>query len=107
VTPQVKSAPALTAANVSPPETATGVVLFVVVLFPSSPLKFCPQQYAAPLGVSPQVCSAPALTAANVSPPETATGIAVAPLVVVLFPSWPTELIPQQYAAPLGVTPQV
>src|SRR5207249_8518781 len=97
--------PTLTAASVSPPETATGVALLVVVPFPSSPLPLYPQQYAVPLVVTPQALMKPALTAANVSPPETATG--VQPLVVVAFPRTPEPLSPQQYAAPLGVTPQV
>jgi hypothetical protein len=37
VTPQVCSPPALTDANVSPPDTATGVALFVVVPVPNWP----------------------------------------------------------------------
>jgi hypothetical protein len=40
-----------------------------------------------------------------VSPPETAIGVRL--YVVVPFPSWPEPLYAQQYAAPLGVTPQV
>src|SRR6266550_3316636 len=97
--------PAPTAANVSPPDTATGVRLLIVVPFPSSPEPLSPQQYAAPLGVTPQVSQRTPLTAANVSPPDTATGAGL--LVVVPFPSSPEPLSPQQYAAPLGVTPQV
>ena len=71
----------------SPPETATGVALLVVVPFPSSPAPLNPQQYAAPLVVTPQVCSYPALTAANVSPPDTATAASL--FVVVPFPISP------------------
>jgi hypothetical protein len=47
--------PALTEAKASPPETATGVLLPILLPFPSSPLGFTPQQYAAPLAVTAQV----------------------------------------------------
>jgi hypothetical protein len=46
---------ALTAAKLSPPETATGLVRVVVVPSPSSPAPLPPQQYAAPADVTPQV----------------------------------------------------
>src|SRR5881628_13243 len=68
VTPQGEEAPlGSTAANVSPPDTATGVVLLIWVPLPSWPPPLAPQQYAAPAGVTPQVTPPPALTAANVS----------------------------------------
>src|SRR5437870_10253241 len=68
VTPQEEEPhPGSTAANVSPPDTATGVVLLIWVPLPSWPPPLAPQQYAAPAGVTPQVTPPPALTAANVS----------------------------------------
>src|SRR5437773_1974641 len=68
VTPQGEEAPlGSTAANVSPPDTATGVVLLIWVPLPSWPPPLAPQQYAAPSGVTPQVTPPPARTAANVS----------------------------------------
>ena len=56
VTPQVcePMCPVLTATNVSPPDTGTGVELLTVVPFPSSPEALSPQQYAAPVRVVPQ-----------------------------------------------------
>src|SRR2546422_309741 len=88
VTPQAPRPLELTDANVSPPDTATGVRLLVVVPVPSWPKALSPQQYATPFGVTPQVeYFSPALTAANVSPPDTATGVAL--LVVVPLPSSP------------------
>ena len=90
----------------SPPDTATGTPLFVVVLFPSSPWALYPQQYAAPLVVTPQVSESLVLTAVNVSPPETATGVRRS-VPYVPSPSSPTVLFPQHYAAPLDVTPHV
>jgi hypothetical protein len=55
--------------------------------------------------VRPQECCPPALSPAKVSPPDTGTGIEL--LFVVPLPSWPHLLNPQQYAAPLVVSPQV
>src|SRR6266852_5208642 len=52
----------------SPPPTATGVVLLVVEPLPSWPLAFRPQQYAAPPVVRPHVNSRAALMAANTRP---------------------------------------
>jgi hypothetical protein len=78
----------------------------MVVPFPSSPKALSPQQYATPFGVSAQVeYFSPALIAANESPPDAATGVEL--FVVVPLPNSPDELSPQQYAAPLGVTPQL
>src|SRR5207244_196363 len=89
VTPHAKPDPALIALKVSPPATATGVVLHawgcetlkqfwgpVVVPMPSSPAMLSPQQYAAPTVVTPHA-NPPPLPA---SPP------------------------PHQHAGPLGVT---
>src|SRR5437879_5832 len=55
VTPQASNCSTLTAAKVSPPDTATGVRLMVKVPLPSWPLPLKPQQYAAPGVVTPQV----------------------------------------------------
>ena len=52
--------PAAIALNVSPPDTATGVEVFVPEPSPSWPASLRPQQYAAPPVVSAQVCSKPA-----------------------------------------------
>jgi hypothetical protein len=47
--PQVYRAPALTDWNVIMPETGTGVALFAVRPFPSSPALLSPQQYNTPV----------------------------------------------------------
>ena len=52
----------MTDAQVWPPLTSVGSFLFVVVLSPSWPLLFSPQQYAAPAVVTSQVSPKPALT---------------------------------------------
>src|SRR5213593_2633556 len=89
VTPHVKLRELLllTAAKVSPPDTATGVELLILVPLPSSPLPLWPQQYAAPAGVTPQVAATPALTEANVSPPDTVRAVVLDTSVP--LPSWP------------------
>src|SRR6266566_10011771 len=99
--------PASTAAKLSPPVTATGLVRFVVVPSPSWPLSLSPQQYAAPAVVTPQVWKLPALTAAKVSPPTTATGLVCFVFAQVPSPSAPPPLYPQQYAAPAVVMAHV
>src|SRR5688572_27253339 len=63
VRPHVCDSPALSAANVSPPATATGTVLAAGAPVPSSPARLAPQQNAAPAAVSVQVCLAPASSA--------------------------------------------
>src|SRR5258706_14544450 len=75
VTPQLWLAVALTAAKVSPPDTATGVLLLVSEPSPSSPELLSPQQYAAPAVVTPQLWYHPALITVKGSPPDTATGV--------------------------------
>src|SRR2546422_11691889 len=74
-----------------------------VVPVPSSPRKFAPQQYAAPLVVTPQADASLALTVVKVSPPATVAGVALP--VVVPVPSWPNVFTPQHCAVPLVVTP--
>src|SRR3989442_12893084 len=69
--------PALPAARVSPPATAAGIALFVVVPLPSWPRPLFPQQYATPAAVTAQVGSSPPPTVAKV---RTATVIAAVPL---------------------------
>ena len=54
-TPQVWRSPALMDRKTRPPETATGLVRVLSVPSPSRPLRFKPQQYAAPSEVIPQV----------------------------------------------------
>src|SRR5438309_10304634 len=76
---------------------------------PSWPYPLAPQQYAAPVVVRPHVCKPPPTaippraTAENVRPPVTATGTELE--VVEPSPNWPSELSPQQYAAPVVVSP--
>src|SRR5207253_8981699 len=78
---------------------------------PSWPYPLAPQQYAAPVVVRPQLCKPPPTaippraTAENVRPPVTATGTELE--VVEPSPNWPSELSPQQYAAPVVASPQV
>src|SRR5581483_787442 len=66
VSAQVCTSPAPTAATPEPsPPTSTGVVLPVVVLFPSCPEPLSPQHSTPPELVRAQVCELPALIAAN------------------------------------------
>src|SRR5712664_3388576 len=94
VTPQLCADPALTAANVNPPRTATGLVRPIAVPSPSSPLTFWPQQYAAPPVVTAHVWKLPALSDPKVSPLATAAGITRS--IFVPSPSSPAPLRPQQ-----------
>jgi len=64
-----------------------------------------PQQYAVPSVVKPQLYAPPALIVVKASPPATDTG--PNDWVVVPSPNCPDPLEPQQYGAPLVVTPQV
>ncbi len=68
------SRPALTAVNVSPPDTQTGVVVETVSPSPNQPPPPAPQQTALPPVMTPQVDALLALSVEKVSPPETATG---------------------------------
>src|SRR6266699_2192465 len=104
--PQANWSPALTAANVRPPVTATGVLSGEtdVAPLPSWPDRLIPQQYAAPLVVTPHAKPVPALTVVNVRPPATAAGLVLT--VVVPLPSCAEELAPQQYAARVVAMPQ-
>ena len=106
VTPHVWSKPALTDAQLFPPLTSTGVVLFPrVVPSPSRPLLLDPQQYASPAVVTPHVWLRSALTDAQLCPPLTLLG--AKRCIVVPSPSRPLLLYPQQYASPVVVTPHV
>src|SRR2546425_1195927 len=98
--------PALTAARLSPPLTAAGLKLVVVVPFPNRPSGLYPQQYTTLAVVTPQEKPAPALTDPKLRPPLTATGV-VAGRVPGPGPSCPLSLYPQQSAALDVVTPQV
>ena len=89
VTPHEWRPAAITVLKLSPPATATGIVLQAREPpfwhcsgpfdepIPSSPIVFMPQQYATPVVVTPQVWFPPALTAAKVSRPATGTGVAL------------------------------
>src|SRR2546421_575862 len=73
----------------------------VAVVSASSPARFSPQHATeASAFVRPQVCAEPALMELNFSPP--ATGVGSARSVVVLSPTCPVLLFPQQYAVPSG-----
>jgi hypothetical protein len=88
------------------PTTSIGVELLVVVPLPSSPSKFEPQHFVAPVLRRAQVCSSPALSSATpLCSPLTLTGIEL--LVVVPLPSSPSKFEPQHFAAPALVTAQV
>src|SRR2546426_10852040 len=90
--------PALTAARLSPPLTAAGLKLVVVVPFPNRPSGLYPQQYTTLAVVTPQEKPAPALTDPKLRPPLTATGV-VAGREPVPVPRCPLSWYPQQYAA--------
>ncbi len=80
-------------------DTATGTRLCVVMLFPSWPLPLAPQQYAAPLEPAAQVWPYPAVICMMLTPdstPEVDTATGTRLLVVLLIPSWPFPLDPQQ-----------
>src|SRR5438874_1040940 len=101
--PQTMPLPTLSAVNVIPPATATGTRLELLVPSPRGP---DPQQYAAPPVVRPHVVpDRPPVRATNVSPPL--TGVGTAPELVDPLPSCPLSPVPQQYAAPVVVRPQV
>src|SRR5439155_1174404 len=73
---------------------------------PSWSSAFDPQQRMACACVTPHVWALPAVNVLKRFPPDTGAG--VTPRVVSSpRPSWPTEFPPQQYAAPLGVSPHV
>src|SRR5690606_34747782 len=89
-----------------PPFKATGLRRWLVVLSPSCPEPFRPQQKAAALVRTPQVNLSPAATATYWvdAPPEACGVLAV---VVLPRPYWPVELSPQQKSAPPLAMPQV
>jgi hypothetical protein len=60
--------------KVSPPLTATGIVVVRLVPLPSAPDELSPQQYATPAAVKAQLWRFPALSFVKVSSPETGTG---------------------------------
>src|SRR5579872_6273369 len=77
--------------------TATGTLLWVLVPFPSWPLPFAPQQYAAPVLLSAQVKPVPVEIWVRVTPDSAPPGYtATAPLLLIveLVPSWPVALLP-------------
>ena len=71
----------------SPPKTATGTRLPVVVPLPSWPSPLVPQQYAAPPVVRPQMWNVETLIDAKVIPAATRVGV----LLVVIPPIWPVR----------------
>ena len=98
-----ETAVALARNPVSPPPTTwTGVVLSVVVAFPSWPLSLSPQHQAVWSRSTTHVCDPPAPAAEALArlpdPPAPTTWTGVVLLVVVPFPSWPLSLSPQHHA---------
>lgn len=67
---------------------------------PSWPEVFEPQQYAAPAPVNAHTDVIPELIEANERPPDTSTGVGCDSTSELPIPIVPTELSPQQYAAP-------
>src|SRR5438477_233573 len=100
--PHVRNNPARSAANVSPPATASGALLHgnwsVEELQSSGPgapaprlaYTSAPQQYAAPPAVSPHAWMPPRLTKAYVNPPVTGPGTKLE--TIEPSPSWPHPL---------------
>jgi len=81
VTPHVRLDPALTAAKLIPPVTATGAVkLSIAVSAPSSPVLLRPQQYAEPVTVRLHVWRLPALTVTKLIAEGPVTVTAAVPL---------------------------
>ncbi len=78
--------------------TGPGALLAVVPPLPCWPLELAPQQSAAPALVSAHAKLVPALIWVKVSPPRTSTGTSLLAQgqAVVLLPSWPLPLAPQQ-----------
>src|SRR3990172_1387042 len=101
--PQVYAPPALSGMQLLPPSTGAGVDRSALVPSPSWPLKFSPQQYAAPVVAIPQVCPAPGLRAWYRTVPTTGTGYTRD--LREPSPSWPSSFLPQQYAAPSVTMP--
>ena len=62
-------------------------------------------QLQLPVVVTPQVWVPRAFSSWKLRPPTTGTGVSLS--VLVPSPIWKTVLPPQQYAAPLEVSPQV
>src|SRR5207253_10991441 len=71
---------------------------------PSAPLVPSHQQYAPPLVVTAHVCEVAALIVVKVRSPSTARGVFV-DRETVPSPRWPLLPKPQQYPAPVDVTP--
>ena len=90
--------------------TATGTDESVVVLLPSCPAEFDPQQYAFESEGTTQACAPPVEILVTVFPlntPDVLTVTGRDELVVELLPSCPAEFDPQQYVVPVDATPHV
>src|SRR5213595_1404736 len=100
--PHVWLSPLLTCTKSTlPAATRVGVSRCRPTLSPSSPCWLRPQQYATCDALTPHVWSRPALTVTNAWPPATAAGAER-----LLNVESPTPL-PQQYAYPATVMPQL
>ena len=86
------------------PDAPTGVELFVVLPFPSSPWKLFPQQSTVPFESSAQASSPPADMAVAVDMPDALTGIEL--FVVLPFPRLPELLFPQHCTEPFASNAQ-
>src|SRR5262245_56897232 len=85
---------------VSPPPTATGLALLVVLPLPSCPWKLFPQHATVPFAMSAQVWEPPAAMATGLNAPLTVTGVELGS--VVPSPSCPLPFAPQQRIVPLA-----
>src|SRR3972149_744339 len=97
---------AIAATPLARPATPTGTLLAVVAPLPSRPEPLWPQHFTPPPPVSAQVWKLPAAIALiPLARPETSTGTPV--LVVVPFPSSPSEFQPQHLTPPPIVSAHV
>src|ERR1019366_4511431 len=105
--------PALRTVNAIPPVTARGVAVPNVSPVPRLPVRFGPQQNAAPPVARPQLWTSADVICVNTCPPATAIGVGtkVKPgdpsPPYEPSPSRPTSFNPQQYPVPPTVSPHV
>src|SRR5437868_5663961 len=98
VTPHAWFTPMTSVRKDRPPATRVGTCLSCVLPMPSSPKLLSPQHQAVPPASRPQVLSPPALTCTSACPPATSCGDATSGNVL-LLPTCPEPVAPQQYTA--------
>ena len=105
--PHVCVLPGSTRRKFRPPETFTGFLLNEMEEeVPSTPWSLLPQQYAAPPAAIPQAYCPPGITWRQWCPPKTSVGTRRR-AAVVLSPTAPLVLSPEQYARLSVVRPQL